>query len=317
MNIAPITDCDHASMTQEEEVFAANGLTLQLFQCKTEDDLIQKMQGFPVIGNQYAPMTDRVFSALPDLKCVVRYGVGVDHIDLESATHHGVAICNVPDYGVQEVALQAFSLMLALHRKVVVMNESVKRGEWKYEKSIPIHRLSTMTVGVIGIGRIGNMFCKMLAPFGCRILACDPLYEGRKGPEGVTLVDFDTLISEADIISIHTPLESSRNLIGERELVRMKPSALLINVSRGGIIDEKALEQALKEGWIAGAATDVLSKEPPPADFPLFRFPNYLCTPHMAWYSEESSCDLKRKLAEEMVRAIRGEALHYQLNPFS
>lgn len=222
-------------------------------------------------------------------------------------------MCNVPDYGVQEVALQAFTMVLALHRKLVAMNESTKSGQWAYEKSIPIQRFSEVTVGVVGIGRIGKAFARMLVPLGCRIIAWDPAYVGQEIPAHIQLVPLQQLIAEADIISIHTPLETTRNLITEKELKEMKPTAYLVNVSRGGIVDEAALEQALKNGWIAGAAADVFSKEPP-GDQPLFQYPNFLCSPHMAWYSEQAFSDLKRKLAEELVRAANGGALQYALN---
>ena len=314
--IAAISDCDHAAMAEEEQVFAEAGFDLKLYQCHTEDDLIEQMADFEVFGNQYAPMTERVFQNLPKLKCVVRYGVGVDHIDLESASRHGVAVCNVPDYGIQEVALQALSLILSLHRKVMKMNESVKSGKWNYEESIPIRRFSELTVGVIGVGRIGSMLTQMLRPLGCRILVCDLACPEKPIPEGTEMSDMDTLLAAADIISIHTPLETSRNMIAKPQFMKMKPRALLVNVSRGGIVNEEDLEEALRTGAIAGAAMDVLKKEPPVGKHPLFEYENFLCTPHMAWYSEEASKDLKRKLAEEMVRAMKGLPLCYQLNSF-
>lgn len=313
MRIVAISDCDHAAMQEELQVFSENDCTMMMHQCKTEDDLIQQMQDYSVIGNQYAPMTDRVFDNLPNLKCVVRYGVGVNHIDLQSAARHGVAICNVPDYGVREVALQAFTMMLALHRKLIPMNESVKDGKWNYELSIPIARLADLTVGVVGIGRIGTMFASMLVPMGCKILACDPAFTAETAPSYVELVDMDTLIEKSDIISIHSNLETSYNLFTYEEMKRMKPDVLLINVSRGGIINEQDLVRALEEKIVGGAAMDVFCAEPAQKDHPLFKFPNFICTPHMAWYSEEASRDLKRKLAEEMVRAVNGEPLRYKL----
>jgi D-3-phosphoglycerate dehydrogenase len=308
-----ISDCDHAAMAEEREVFSATGYAMDLHQCKTEDDLIAEMQGVAVMGNQYAPLTERVFANLPDLQCVVRYGVGVDHIDIESATRHGVKICNVPDYGVQEVALQAFTMALALHRKLVPMNASTKAGAWNYERSIPIQRFSAITVGVVGIGRIGRMFAGMLVPLGCRILVWDPLYVGKQIPDYMELVPFESLIESSDIVSIHTPLEATRNLFAERELRRMKPTAYLVNVSRGGIVNEADLLKALENGWIAGAASDVFVTEPP-GHQPLLGCDNFIATPHMAWYSEQASKDLKRKVAEELVRAANGHPLRCALN---
>ena len=311
-----ISDCDHKDIKEEQIVFERYEYEVILHQCHTEEDLIKEMQGYSVIANQYAPFTERVFENLPNLKCIVRYGVGVDHIDLEAASKYGVAVCNVPDYGIQEVASHALAMMMALSRKIIKMNDSVKNGAWKYELSIPIYRFNKMTIGIIGIGRIGKCFAELVRGFNCRIIAWDPRYYNTnlKHPDYIEMVKLDELLREADIISIHTPLETSRGLISEKELKKMKPSAYLINVSRGGIIVEKDLVKALKNGWIAGAACDVLSKEPPEGIHPLFKFDNFICTPHMAWYSEQASSDMKTKVAEEIVRAIKGEPLKNQIN---
>lgn len=310
-----ITDCDHVGMAEEQAVFSANGIEMVLHQCRTEDELIDQMQEFAVIGTQYAPLTERVFQNLPNLKCVVRYGVGVNTIDILAAQKLGIAVCNVPDYGIQEVASHAVALIMALTRKIVPMNESVRNGKWDYGKSIPIYRFSDLTIGVIGIGRIGKKFAHIVRNLDCKIIACDPVYAGeRKPPEYIEMTDLETLLRTADVVSIHTPLETSRNLIGERELALMKPSAYLINVSRGGIVDEAALENALRRGVIAGAACDVLAEEPPFGIHPLAKLDNFIGTPHMAWYSEQASSDLKRKLAEGMVRYVQGKPLMNRLN---
>jgi len=311
-----ISDCDHKAMKEELAVFGNAGCEMVLHQCHTEDDVIREMKGYSVIANQYAPMTEKVFAGLPELKCIVRYGVGVDHVDLKAASKYGIAVCNVPDYGIQEVASHAVTLMMALCRKLILMNASVKQGEWKYDLSIPIYRFNQITVGVIGIGRIGKCFAGIVNSLGCRIIACDPLYKntGKKYPDYIEIVELDELLRTADVISIHTPLETSRGLITETELQKMKRSAYLINVSRGGIIIEKDLEKALENGWISGAACDVFINEPPVGIHPLYRFDNFICTPHMAWYSEQASSDMKIKLAEEMVRFLSGEPLLNQVN---
>ena len=311
-----VSDCDHAAMDEERAVFAQNDCEMELHQCRTEADVIRALQPYAVIANQYAPMTAHVFDNLPNLKCIVRYGVGVDHVDLEAASAHGIAVCNVPDYGVQEVASHAAALLFALCRKLIPMNAAVKGGAWKYEQSIPIWRLSELTIGVIGIGRIGKRFAHIVRGLDTRIVACDPRYDNvqRKPPEYIELMELEALLAVSDIVSIHTPLETSRGLIGEKELRSMKPTSYLINVSRGGIVDEAALYKALKQGWIAGAACDVLCKEPPAQTPPLFELENFICTPHMAWYSQQASSDMKTKLAEEMVRFLRGEPLRSQVN---
>ena len=310
-----ISDCDHISMDEEKQLFGQNNIQMDLYQCKTEEELIRNLQGYEAVGTQYAPFTERVFANLPGLKALVRYGVGVDNIDVKAAARHNVSVCNVPDYGVQEVASHALTLMLALTRKLLIIDKSMRAGRWAYEDSIPIFRLSELTVGIIGLGRIGKCFAQQVRGLGVRVLATDPLFPRTAGEccEFVQMTSLEDLLKQSDIISLHCPLESSRNLIGEPQLRAMKETAYLINVSRGGIIDEAALEQALENHWIAGAACDVLAQEPPVNSCPLLRFENYIGTPHMAWYSLQASRDLKRKLAEELVRYLDGETLLYKL----
>jgi len=313
--IIAISDCDHLNMKEERQICDRYGLEFVLFQCKSEDDLIQSLPGYSAVVNQYAPFTERVFAALPDLKMIVRYGVGVNNIDLEAASRHHVAVCNVPDYGVQEVATHAFALMMALTRKIVRMDASVKSGEWEYAHSIPIRRYSEMTFGIVGLGRIGTCFAEMLHPFGGRILGCE-INRRRKLPDFVEQVDFETLVRESDVISLHCNLETSRNLFHMDVMRSMKPEAVLVNVSRGGIVNESDLAAALNSGIIAGAGIDVTAQEPLPGNSPLLSARNIVLTPHMAWYSEESSSSLKAKTAEEAARFLTGKPLLNQLNPF-
>ena len=308
-----ISDCDHLNMNEEEAVCARFGLRLNLFQCRTEDDLIRTLPGYTAVLNQYAPFTEQVFSALPDLKLVVRYGVGVNNIDLDAASRHGVAVCNVPDYGIQEVASHAFSMMMALTRKLIPMNASVKAGRWEYAESIPIMRYRNMTVGIIGLGRIGNCFADMVRPLGCRILGYD-INPDRKGLDFIESVDLDTLLKNSDVISIHSNLETSRHLIDLAQIKKMKSTAYLINVSRGGIVQEQDLAEALSSGLLSGAGIDVTETEPLPPDSPLLQAPNLILTPHMAWYSEQASSDLKTKTAEEAARFLSGMPLKNKLN---
>jgi D-3-phosphoglycerate dehydrogenase len=313
--VIAISDCDHLYMAEEQQVCERYEVEYILFHCHTEDDLIQNLQGYEAVANQYAPFTERVFAALPNLKMIVRYGVGVNNIDLEAASRHRVAVCNVPDYGVQEVAAHAFALMMALTRKLVHMDASVKNGAWEYAQSIPVRRYQNMTFGVVGLGRIGNCFAGMLLPFGGRVLGYE-IKSDRIFPDFVERVDFDTLVRESDVISLHCNLETSRNLFNLDVMRKMKREAVLINVSRGGIVNEDDLAIALNGGIIAGAGIDVTLTEPLPQGSPLLRAQNIILTPHMAWYSEEASSDLKTKTAEEAARYLTGKPLLNQLNRF-
>lgn len=319
-----ITDCEHVDFTQEKQVCAANNVEFIKLDIKTEEEAVAALQDYAVVGNQYLRMTDSLFDQLPNLKCVVRYGVGIDNVDIPSATRHGIAVCNVPDYSVQEVAAHAFAMMLALTRKLKRMDLSMQRGEWNYELSIPLQRYCEMTVGVIGLGRIGRAFAKMAHDLGCSIMAYDTLFpptlsskmrEKYMIPDYVKLVSLDELLADSSVVSIHAPLsKNAGGCIAKEQLKRMRRDAYLINVSRGGLVKENDLNEALRDGVIAGAACDTWEMEPTPKDNPLLGLDNFIGTPHMAWYSEQASQDLKQKLAEECVRALNGEPLRYQLN---
>ena len=319
-----IADCDHVSFAEEEQVAKQNGFDFVCLNLKDAEEAAAALQGYPVVGNQYLRFTAELMDRLPDLKCIVRYGVGVDNIDVSAATERGIAVCNIPDYGVQEVAAHAFAMMMALTRKLKLMDLSVHRNEWDYAKSVPIYRYSEMTVGVIGYGRIGRAFAQMAHSLGCRIAVNDILFPPSLNPENrkkfgiedhIELMDLDSLMRSCQVISIHAPLsKESGGCVGKKQLELMRKDAFLINVARGGLVDEAALYEALAAGTIAGAAIDTWEKEPVPKENPLLTLENVIATPHMAWYSEQASSDLKRKLAEECARFLNGEPLKYQLN---
>lgn len=321
-----ITDCDHVSFDEERKVCEDNGFEFVKLQLASgqEDETAKALKGVEVVGNQYLKFTDSLFDKLPNLKCIVRYGVGVDNVDIPSATKHGVAVCNVPDYGSNEVASHAFAMMLALTRKLKIMDRSVEQGYWNYELSVPITRYSELTVGVIGFGRIGRAFAKMAHDFGCKVCAFDVLFpptlssserEKYGIPQWTNLVNLEDIFKNSDVISLHAPLtKENGGCVSEKQLKMMKKTSYLINVSRGGLVNEPDLYKALVNGDIAGAAIDTWMSEPTQKDNPLIGLENFIATPHMAWYSVQSSSDLKRKLAEECARALNGEPLKYQLN---
>ncbi|SKA34620.1 C-terminal binding protein [Consotaella salsifontis] len=312
-----VSDCDHAAMDQENEIFSKNGMTFTHLALKTEDDAIAGLKDAEIVLNQYTPFTPRVFDALPNLKQIIRYGVGYNNIDVDAATKAGVQICNIPDYGMNEVSDHALALMMALARKIVPMVEQTRSGGWNFIDSMPLYRLCEQTVGIIGLGRIGRLFASKVRGLGCRVICYDKYCTPNEadGFGFVTPVSLDQLIREADIISINCPLtDETRNLIDADAFAKMKKNALIINTARGGIIDEAALAEALASGRIAGAALDTTEKEPLASDSPLFKMKNCLVTPHMSWYSEHSALELKRKVAEEAVRFAKGEPVHYPVN---
>ena len=312
-----ITDCDHTSISIEDAVLKNAGIEYRLLQCRTEQDVIDQCRGAEIFINQYAPITRRVMTALRDLKLVIRYGVGYDNIDIEAATSLGVQICNIPDYGVNEVAAHAFALMMALTRKIVYINEITKTTDWNYTHAIPIQRFSAMTVGVVGLGRIGRTFAGLAAGLGCRIVGTDPFYTPNEadGTAYIHPLSFDELVRCSDVISIHCHCtDETRNMFCSKVFKAMKNSAVLINVSRGGLVNEPDLDMALETGEIAGAGLDCMAVEPTPPGARILRHKNLICTPHMAWYSEQASEDLKRKAAEQAVLFASGRDIQYPVN---
>lgn len=312
-----ICDCDHKDVNIEKAIFDAAGMDFKWLQCATQEAVIEQCQGAVCFLNQYVRMDRKIFGAIPTLKCIVRYGVGVDNVNLKDATEFGVQVCSVPDYGTNEVADQALALMMAVTRKIHLAARLTEQGVWDYIRTIPIRRYANATVGLLGCGRIGRAFARRVHVLGCRVIAHDPLY----GTPGFPTLDFveymgeDEVLAQSDILSLHLILnDETAGMVNAGFLNQMKDGAYFINVSRGGLVDEAALDAALTSGKLAGAGLDVACKEPLGKDSPLFRHENVVVTPHMAWYSEESAEDLKRKCAEEAVRFMRGEPVRCPVN---
>ena len=309
-----ITDCDHENIDIETKVLSDAGIEFKLTCARTEDEVIEQCAGADIFIVQYANISEKVMKALPELKYVVRYGVGVDTVDLKAAAEYGIQVGNVPDYGMNEVADHALALLLMMLRKTDQMNRFTKTTGWDYTQSIPIRRFSEQTVGVVGLGRIGRNFAEKAAALGFRVIGYDPMVNQGERIGNAEAVSFEELLKQSDAVSLHCPADGNRDLFCKETFKRMKNTAVLINVARGGIINETDLDQALTDGEIAGAALDCMAGEPVSKDSPLFAHENLLVTPHMAWYSEEAAQELKRKVAEESVRFARGEKIHYPIN---
>jgi len=301
-----ITDCDHGSVEIEREEFDRIRAKMTLAQVKSEEDLIRECEQADGILNQYAPLTRAVIERLSKCKVIAKYGVGVDSIDLKAATDFGIIVTNVPDYCIDEVADHTISLMLMLARKAVFFNQKVKSDQWDFRQGSPIHRIRNKTLGLIGCGRIGREVARKMTTFGVRAIAYDPYMANTEG--AIAFVDLDTVLRESDFISIHCSLnESTRHLLGGREFQKMQKKPFIINVARGPIIEEKALIQALNEGQISGAGLDVLEKEPPDPHNPLLKMENVILSPHVAFYSEESIREMKRRAAEGISAVLLGK----------
>ncbi len=298
--LAVITDLDLGGDTVERSILEPLGFQVARYECRTEDDVIACAQGADALMVQWAPVTDRVLAQLPSCRVISRYGIGVDMIDIDAAARHGVAVHNVPDYCIEEVATHSVAMFLALNRQIVALDRQVVGGGWAPRQVAPPRRLSEMTVGVVGLGRIGARVAAALVGVGCgRVIGFDPV----SVPAGVESVRLDRLLRDSDAVLLHCPLiPSTRHMIGPDTLARMRPGALIVNVSRGGLIDEDALAQALQSGRIGGAALDVFSAEPLPANAALRAAPNVIATPHAAWYSGHALPELQLLAARNVAR---------------
>jgi len=298
-----ITDCDHGSIEEEKGELERIGAELILAQAQEESDLIRSCKEADGLINQYSILSRKVLESLPKCKVISRYGVGVDSVDLKAATELGMIVANVPDYCMDEVADQTVAMILALIRKVVFFDQRVKAGVWDFREGIPIHRIRGRTLGLIGCGRIGLEVARRVSGFGVKVIAFDPYLA--KAPAGIELKDFDSVLKESDMISVHCPLnQATRHLIGEPEFGKMEKKPIIINTSRGPIVDEEALTRALEQDLVSGAGLDVLEKEPPGSGHPLLSRSNVVLSPHISFYSVESISELKRRTAKNVADVL-------------
>ncbi len=258
----------------------------------------------------WAPVSAKAIRASAPLRVIARMGVGLDNIAVSAATERGILVTNVPDYCVEEVSDHAIGLILAWTRGLVIADRQVRSGRWD-PAGARLRRLAALTCGIVGYGRIGRATASKLSAFGARVLVSDP--NPPPDTKGVP-VSLDDLLARSDVVVLHAPLtEATHHLIGARELALMRPGALLVNVSRGGLVDTGALEQSLRSGHLGGAGLDVLEHEPEiPAG--LLEHPMVTITPHIAFSSDVSVAELRRSSAEEVVRVLRGEQPRYPCN---
>ena len=282
------------------------------------EEKLRQVSNADAIMVREATVSRPMIEAMQQCRVIVRYGVGVDNIDSQAAKEKGIYVANVPDYGSEDVAEHALALLLAATRRIATRNRDVRDGQWGIGQREPMFHLAGKILGVVGFGRISRCFVQKASGFGFkRILVVDPLLTDEQASQaGVTRVNLDTLCREADFISLHAPLTpDTHHLIGEAELAKMKPSAVLVNTSRGGLIDEQALINALLQKRIFAAGLDVFESEPLSAKSPLLQMDNTLCTDHTAWFTEESVVELQSKAAHEVRRAFEGEHPLNWVNP--
>jgi D-3-phosphoglycerate dehydrogenase / 2-oxoglutarate reductase len=301
-----ITDFNYPDVELERRILEDAGLDLVTAQCRSEEDVIEAAREVSALLTQYARITARVMSELPELRMVGRYGVGYDIVDVEAAHERGVWVANVPDYGTEEVAVHALSLALSLLRHLPLYDRDVKAGRWHSTSTGPLYRLKNSTLGVVGLGRIGGTFARRASPWFGRTLGCDPYLEEDAWPESVERASLEEVFSESLLVSLHPPLtDETRGFIDRNLLEQMPDGSYLVNTARGGLVVMDDVLWALEEGPLAGAGLDVLPQEPPPQDHPLLSNPNVILTPHAAFYSVEAEQEVRRKAAQNVVAWAR------------
>jgi D-3-phosphoglycerate dehydrogenase len=301
-------------LIDDEKKVLAKYAEVQLASSTDENDLVEEVHSVDVIMTVYANITKRIIDSANRLRGIVRYGIGVDNIDVQAATRRKIPVANVPDYCTGAVADHAFALMLTLNRRILIADDIIRTGEYVGKWTSPPREirgadLEGKVLGLIGLGRIGTALTKRANGFGMRVRAVDPYVRKELVEElGVELTDLGSVLSSSDFVSIHAPLTpQTRGLIGERELRLMKSTAYLINVARGPLVDENALIRALEEKWIAGAGIDVYEKEPPDPRNPLFTLRNVVLTPHIAWYTDDALRRLEISAVTETIHIIEGK----------
>ncbi len=283
---------------------------------KDEDSILEHAIDADALIVQFARITRRVIMGMKKCRIISRYAIGVDTIDIEAAREKGIVIANVPDYCIEEVSDTALAHILNCVRKVANANDLLRAGKWAYQKIRPIHRFATLTVGLVAFGHIARRLAEKLRPFGNRVLAYDPFFTDKEKYPWVEFLAIEELLRRSDIVSVHAPLSgSTHHLIDRSRLALVKPGTIVVNTSRGGLVDEKALAEAIEDGRVTGAGLDVL--EYPDEEYcksALMKYPDRVCiTPHFGWYSEEAIQDLQRKTALNVLEMFTKGAPLYRV----
>jgi D-3-phosphoglycerate dehydrogenase / 2-oxoglutarate reductase len=301
-----IIDDGYANYDVERAIVGSIGARLELSPCRGDQATVAgAIRNADAVLVRESPINAAAIAGASHLAGIVRYGIGVDNIDQVAATDRRIYVANVPDYGTEDVSDHAMALLLAVARRVSTRDAFVRSGGWNSGSREKIYRIAGKTLGLIGYGRIARAFERKMRGFGVtRVLVYDP---HANVPPGVESVDIDTLCRESDYLSLHAPLTpDTRHMLADRQIALMKRTAILVNTSRGALIDEAALTRALSENRIFGAGLDVFETEPPDHTNLLLKLPNTVLSDHAGWYSEESVTDLQRKAAEEIVRILSG-----------
>lgn len=284
---------------------------------KDEETIIKEAKDCDAILIRSAKITENIIKNCSNLKVIAKHGIGVDNIDLKAATENGVMVVNAPESNINSVAEHAFTMILALTKNLVLMDKKIRNGEFEDRNKIICMEIKNKTIGLVGLGKIAKLLIKKLQGLDVEIIAMDPyINEEQAKGLGVKLVkDLNELLEESDMVSLHVPLtKDTEKMIGKKELSMMKNTSYLINVSRGQIVDEKELYEALKGNVIKGAALDVFEEEPPATDNPLFELDNVILSPHNAALTREALVAMATHSAQGVVECLKGQMPKYLVN---
>jgi D-3-phosphoglycerate dehydrogenase len=313
-----VTDYTFPALDIEASILRPLGV--ELVSCKEKcppAQLRELVAEADYIITQFAPLTAEVIGSLARAKVIVRYGIGVDNVDLEAARAKQIPVCNVPDYCIDEVADHTLAFILAATRGVAVNSAAVHSGAWGLASRLDQMRtLRDLEVGIVGFGRIGREVANRLLAFKCQVFVHDPLVAaGQIESSGCLARGLDELLAEADVVTLHCPsTAATRGLINRESLARMKPGVILVNVARGDLVDSAALLEALRAGHVSTAALDVFAPEPIPADHPILALNNVILSAHIASASVRAVRTLRETAANIVAAAIRGEPLPNVVN---
>ena len=314
--VVAVTDSVFPNLEPAKAVLSKIGGELRLAPEPTPEGILSVARDADAVLTTYAKVTGEMIPQMTKCRVISRFGIGVDNVDIPVATSKGIVVTKVPDYCLDEVSDHAMALLLALIRKIPSSNTRTQSGKWEMKAVVPIHRLRGTVLGLVAFGQIPQLVAPKAQAFGMQVITYDPYVSDEVLKRAnVRRVELDELIRTSDYISLHCPLTpETKHLFGADAFQKMKRSAYLVNTARGPVIDEAALAQALDQKLIAGAALDVMEKEPPGTS-PLFGRDNIIVTPHTSFYSEESLVDLQTKAAEEVVRVLSGQAPRNPVNP--
>ncbi len=310
--IVVVTDWTFPDLGVEEGILKAHGVELMAGQCKTEAELIDHCAHADAVITQFAQVNANVVSAMRKAQAIIRYGIGVDNVDLDKARERGIPVCNVPDYCIDEVADQTLAFILATTRQVVTHANHLRAGKWGLAAPLSdMKALRDLTVGVVGFGRIGREVVKRLLPFKCAVRVFDPVVPATEIEKlGALPTGFDELLKNADVLTLHCPsTPQTRRLMNRETFAKLKPGAIFINVGRGDLADPEALTAALQSGHLGAAALDVFDPEPIPVGHPIRQLPNVILAPHIASCSTPAVRKLRESVALLAIAAVRGQPL--------